>query len=117
MRFARVLSRLPVSELEVGGCYGAGWRYPPESQRRLVTPQRGPRRGHGREIFEAFLTAIKSGDWRAADLIMTRVYGKPKETVEHQNSELDRLMAMTPEERDALRARLAERRARLNAVE
>ena len=78
---------------------------------------------HGHEIFEAFLAAIKGGDWRAADVIMTRVYGKPKETIEHQQSDLDRIDAMTPEERDELRARIAARKAaleqgrRLHAVE
>jgi hypothetical protein len=46
-----------------------------------------------------------------------RALGRAKETVEHAGpSELDRILAMPREERDALRAELAERRARLEAV-
>jgi hypothetical protein len=47
-----------------------------------------------------------------------RALGRTKETVEHTGpSELDRILAMPPEEREALRAELDERRARLKAVE
>jgi hypothetical protein len=43
-----------------------------------------------------------------------RALGRSKETVEHTGTnELDRLLAMSPEEREGLRAKLAERRARL----
>jgi hypothetical protein len=49
--------------------------------------------------------------------LMNRAYGRSKETVEHTGTnELDRLLAMPPEEREALRAKLAERRARLELV-
>jgi hypothetical protein len=54
------------------------------------------------------MTAIKNGDWRAADVILTRVYGKPK-TVEHQQSHIDRIAAMSDEERAALRDRIDKR--------
>jgi hypothetical protein len=47
---------------------------------------------------------------------MNRAYGRSKETVEHQTSELDRVLALPPEEPEALRAKLDERRARLQLV-
>jgi hypothetical protein len=43
---------------------------------------------------------------------MTRVYGKPKETVEVQRTDLERVRAMSPEERDELRQKLEKRKAR-----
>ena len=36
---------------------------------------------HGREIVEVYLQAMRKGDWRAAEALMTRIYGKPEETV------------------------------------
>src|SRR6187200_466335 len=36
---------------------------------------------HGREILEVYLQAMRGGDWRAAEALMTRIYGKPEETV------------------------------------
>jgi hypothetical protein len=36
---------------------------------------------HGREIFELYLQAIRKGDWRAAEALMSRIYGKPTENV------------------------------------
>jgi hypothetical protein len=32
---------------------------------------------HGREIFEVYLQAMRGGDWRAAEALMSRIYGKP----------------------------------------
>ena len=47
-------------------------------------------------------------------MIMNRVYGKPTETrVEVQQTEFDRVAAMSDEEREALRQRIEERKARL----
>jgi hypothetical protein len=60
------------------------------------------------EIVAAYLTAgIEQGDWRALDALVSRVHGKPKETVETiQRSQTEEAWAgMTPEER---RARLIE---------
>jgi hypothetical protein len=31
---------------------------------------------NGRELAESFLTAARQGDWRAADALMNRIYGK-----------------------------------------
>jgi hypothetical protein len=36
---------------------------------------------HGREILEVYLRAMRGGDWRAAEALMSRIYGKPTETV------------------------------------
>src|SRR6188472_1962300 len=36
---------------------------------------------HGREIVEVYLQAMRKGDWRAAEALMSRIYGKPEETV------------------------------------
>jgi len=37
---------------------------------------------NGKEIYDAYLTAIKNGEWRAADSILNRIYGRPTERVE-----------------------------------
>jgi hypothetical protein len=36
---------------------------------------------HGCEIVEVYLAAARKGDWRAAEALMSRIYGKPTETV------------------------------------
>jgi hypothetical protein len=36
---------------------------------------------HGREVAQSFVDAAKRGDWRAAEALMNRIYGKPEETV------------------------------------
>jgi NAD(P)-dependent dehydrogenase (short-subunit alcohol dehydrogenase family) len=36
---------------------------------------------HGREILEVYLQAMRGGDWRAAEALMSRIYGKPTENV------------------------------------
>jgi hypothetical protein len=33
---------------------------------------------NGRELAESFLSAARNGDWRAADALMNRIYGKPE---------------------------------------
>jgi hypothetical protein len=60
------------------------------------------------EIVAAYLKAgIEDGDWRALDALISRVHGKPKETVETvQVSRTEQAIeAETPEQR---RARLIE---------
>jgi hypothetical protein len=32
----------------------------------------------GQELAESFLSAARNGDWRAADALMNRIYGKPE---------------------------------------
>ena len=36
---------------------------------------------NGRELAESFLSAARRGDWRAADALMNRIYGKPEAAV------------------------------------
>jgi hypothetical protein len=36
---------------------------------------------NGKELAESFLSAARNGDWRAAEALMSRIYGKPEETV------------------------------------
>jgi hypothetical protein len=36
---------------------------------------------NGRDLAESFLAAARIGDWRAAEALMNRIYGKPEETV------------------------------------
>jgi hypothetical protein len=36
---------------------------------------------HGREIFEVYLQAMRKRDWRAAEALMNRIYGKPEAAV------------------------------------
>jgi hypothetical protein len=33
---------------------------------------------NGRELAESFLNAARNGDWRAAEALMNRIYGKPE---------------------------------------
>jgi hypothetical protein len=33
-------------------------------------------------IIGSFMAAIKSGDWRAAEALLTRVYGRPEQKLE-----------------------------------
>ena len=34
---------------------------------------------NGRELAESFLSAARNGDWRAAEALMNRIYGKPEQ--------------------------------------
>jgi hypothetical protein len=36
---------------------------------------------HGREIVEVYLEAMRKGDWRAAEALMNRIYGKPEQAL------------------------------------
>ena len=36
---------------------------------------------HGREIVEVYLQAMRKGDWRAAEVLMSRIYGEPEEAM------------------------------------
>jgi hypothetical protein len=37
---------------------------------------------HAEEIVQCFLASAREGDWRAADALITRVYGKPQDRLE-----------------------------------
>jgi hypothetical protein len=66
---------------------------------------------HGREILEVYLQAMRGGDWRAAEALMSRIYGKPTETVvTHTPVSPERavLKSMTLEEKLELLHRLRE---------
>jgi hypothetical protein len=36
---------------------------------------------NGRELAESFLNAARNGDWRAAQALMDRIYGKPEQAI------------------------------------
>jgi hypothetical protein len=36
---------------------------------------------NGRELAESFLDAARQGDWRAADALMNRIYGRPEQAL------------------------------------
>ena len=36
---------------------------------------------NGKELADSFLSAARNGDWRAADALMNRIYGKPEQAV------------------------------------
>jgi hypothetical protein len=36
---------------------------------------------HGRELAHSFVDAAKRGDWRAAEALMNRIYGKPEQAI------------------------------------
>jgi hypothetical protein len=64
---------------------------------------------HADEVVAAYLAGIRSGDpnraYRAADAWISRVHGRPKETVENVTTPADSLdiASMTREQRDALK--------------
>jgi hypothetical protein len=64
---------------------------------------------HGREIFEVYLHAMRGGDWRAAEALMSRIDRRPTETVvttTPASPEKAVLASMTLEERLELLHRL-----------
>jgi hypothetical protein len=64
---------------------------------------------NGREIVEVYLAAARKGDWRAAEALMNRIYGKPEAAVvAHvpQNPALPVLKSMRLEEKLELLRRL-----------
>jgi hypothetical protein len=68
---------------------------------------------HGREIVEVYLQAMRGGDWRAAEALMSRIYGKPTETVvttTPASPERAVLASMTLEEKLGLLTQSATRR-------
>jgi hypothetical protein len=65
----------------------------------------------GQELAESFLAAARKGDWRAADALMNRIYGKSEAApVAHvpPNPAIDVIRAMTLEEKLELLGRLRE---------
>jgi hypothetical protein len=76
---------------------------------------------HGREIVEVYLQAMRGGDWRAAEALMSRIYGKPTETVvTHTPASPAKavLKSMTVEEKlELLHSLRREEQAALSVVE
>ena len=65
----------------------------------------------GQELAQSFLTAARNGDWRAADALMNRIYGKPEAAfVAHvpPNPAIDVIRAMSLDEKLELLGRLRE---------
>jgi hypothetical protein len=64
---------------------------------------------HGREILEVYLQAMRGGDWRAAEALMSRIYGKPEAAVVAQipsNPALPVLKSLSLDEKLELLGRL-----------
>jgi hypothetical protein len=62
----------------------AGWAPPPQAEYDDPSPRLPAATAveeHGRELAQSFVDAAKRGDWRAAEALMNRIYGKPEETV------------------------------------
>ncbi len=87
---------------------------PPAQARRETLRDKLARKleEHADEVVAAYLAGIRSDDpnraYRAADAWISRVHGRPKETVENVTVPDDPLdiAAMSREERDALKRRL-----------
>src|SRR5262245_44850799 len=63
----------------------------------------------GQELAESFLNAARNGDWRAADALMNRIYGKPEAALMAHvapNPAADVIRAMRLEEKLELLHRL-----------
>jgi hypothetical protein len=62
----------------------------------------------GEALARSFLKAAEEGDWRAADALMNRIYGKPEETVRQveTNPALPVLKSMSLDEKLELLRRL-----------
>ena len=59
------------------------------------------------EIIKCFLAAIRGGDWRAAEALLMRVYGKPQEKVEVTIPQsVDDVARLSLEQIQSLRAQL-----------
>jgi hypothetical protein len=65
----RIIPPLPDDEL---GKAGSGRRWDPHWAAKIVEE-------NGRDLAESFLSAARNGDWRAAQALMDRIYGKPVE--------------------------------------
>jgi hypothetical protein len=66
---------------------------------------------NGRELAESFLSAARRGDWRAADALMNRIYGKPEAAlVAHvpPNPAIEVIRSMSLDEKLEILGRLRE---------
>ena len=65
----------------------------------------------GQELAESFLNAARDGDWRAADALMNRIYGKPEQALVAKvapSPALDLVRSLSLEEKLELLGRLRE---------
>ena len=66
-------------------------------------------RERGEEIANAYMAAWKRGDWRAAEALMTRVYGRPVERVQVEApTSVEDVQSMSLDDIRTLRAALGE---------
>src|SRR5262245_1721062 len=63
----------PRASSRAGGVPGS-----PERKRSALDWMAVTAEEHGREILEVYLQAMRKGDWRAAEALMSRIYGKPE---------------------------------------
>jgi hypothetical protein len=64
---------------------------------------------HGREILEVYLRAMRGGDWRAAEALMNRIYGKPEQaliTVAPPNPAVEMIRSLSLDEKLEMLRRL-----------
>src|SRR4030095_6953707 len=64
---------------------------------------------NGRELAESFLSAARQGDWRAAEALMNRIYGKPEQSLVARvppNPAVEMIRSLPLEEKRELRRRL-----------
>jgi hypothetical protein len=57
---------------------------------------------NGRDLAESFLSAARNGDWRAADALMNRIYGKPEQaliTVAPPNPAVEMIRSLSLDEK------------------
>lgn len=65
-----------------------------------------PRAGNGLPDRSSLLAAVRSGDWRAAEAWLTRVYGHPVEPIEVSSPDALDLIQLSSSELEVLRLRL-----------
>ena len=61
---------------------------------------------HAEAIVQCFLASAREGDWRAADALITRVYGKPQEKLEVSRPDEFDLTKLSMEELHEMRNRI-----------
>jgi hypothetical protein len=66
---------------------------------------------NGRDLAESFLSAARNGEWRAAEALMNRIYGKPEQavvTAVAANPAIDVIRSLSLDQKLELLSRLRE---------
>jgi hypothetical protein len=63
---------------------GPGRRGTPPRAHRASESHPGADEENAEELIELLLSAARAGEWRVVGMMWDRVFGRPKETVEHQ---------------------------------